>query len=75
MPTKYDFAYYKIGINILYYRKLQGLTQEGLAELSNYSRNHIQQVETGKTAPSVALLIDVADALRIPVYKLFEFDR
>lgn len=75
MPNRYEEAYNKIGINILYYRKSKGLTQEELAELSNYSRNHIQQIETGKTAPSVALLLDVAAALEIPVYKLFQFDR
>lgn len=75
MYDRHQNDYDRIGLNILYYRKLNGLTQEGLAELSNYSRNHIQQIETGRAVPSVALLLDVAEALRIPVYKLFEFDR
>ena len=39
-----DFV--NIGLNILYYRKKKGLTQAQLAELTFYSRNHIQQIET-----------------------------
>jgi len=39
----------------------------------NVSRNHIQRVETGNGGASVDLLIDIAKALNIPLYKLFEF--
>lgn len=68
--------YYKdcvqIGLNILYYRKEQGITQAQLAEMTAYSQNHIQRLETAHSVPSVALLLDIASALRIPVSKLFE---
>ena len=64
----------KIGLNILYYRKESKITQEQLAEMcGNVSRNHIQRVETGNGGASVDLLIDIAKALNIPLYKLFEF--
>lgn len=66
----------KIGLNILYYRKEQGLTQEQLAELvgtDGVSRNHIQRVETAAASCSLDLLIDIAQALNIPLSKLFEF--
>lgn len=64
----------KIGLNILYYRKESKITQEQLAEMcGNVSRNHIQRVETGNGGTSVDLLIDIAKALNVPLYKLFEF--
>ena len=65
-----DFV--NIGLNILYYRKKKGLTQAQLAELTFYSRNHIQQIETAEETPSVDALIDIAKVLEIPVEKLFE---
>lgn len=62
----------KIGLNILYYRKMKGYTQQQLAEKISYSKNHIQQIETAKAVPSVIALLDIAKALDIPASKLFE---
>ncbi len=62
-----------IGLNILHYRKEQGLTQMQLAEKSNLSRNHIQRIETAASSCSLDTLMDIAEALRIPLKKLFEF--
>ena len=64
--------YEQIGLNILYYRKKRGLTQLQLAEKANYSRNHIQQIETAAAVPSVAALLDIAKALEISPAQLFE---
>ena len=54
------------------YRKEQGLTQQELAEMMGYSRNHLQRVETANTAPTVALLYDISEALHVPIEKLLE---
>ncbi len=67
-----EFA--KIGLNIMFYRKRMGITQDRLAELTSFSRNHIQQIETAKATPSVAALLSIAEALNIPPAKLFNFD-
>ena len=72
MDDKHSKDFVQIGLNILYYRKRQGITQQELAEKTSFSRNHIQQIETAKATPSVAALIDIAKALDIPVGKLFE---
>ena len=64
--------YEQIGLNMLYYRKKLGLTQLQLAEKANYSRNHIQQVETATAVPSVAALLDISKALNISPALLFE---
>ncbi|SHM11009.1 helix-turn-helix domain-containing protein [Ruminococcus flavefaciens] len=39
-----EFKYIQLGLNIAYYRKLQGLTQEELAEISGISRSHISAI-------------------------------
>lgn len=72
MENSHNKALAAIGLKIMLYRKQQGLTQLQLAEMTSYSRNHIQQVETARTVPSVIALLDIARALRVPVAKLFE---
>ena len=62
-----------IGLNILYYRKEQGMTQMQLAEKCNISRNYIQRIETAASSCSVDTLIEIANALKIPLKNLFDF--
>lgn len=69
---KHYKAYIQIGLNILHYRKEQGLTQEALAEMTGYSRNQIQRVETAYSKPTVGILLDISEALGVPVEKFFE---
>lgn len=72
MDDKHYKKYIQIGLNILHYRKEQGLTQLQLAEMTGYSRNQIQRVETAAAAPSIAILYDIAEALNVPIEKLLE---
>ena len=46
--------YIQIGLNIMRYRKEQGLTQDQLSEMAGYSRNHLQRVETAVCKPTSA---------------------
>ncbi len=72
MDDEHKAALTRIGLNILYYRKERGYTQQQLADMISYSKNHIQQIETAKATPSVIALLDIAKALDIPASKLFE---
>ena len=72
MDDKHYKKYIQIGLNILHYRKEQGLTQLQLAEMTGYSRNQIQRVETAAAAPSFAILYDISEALDVPIEKLLE---
>lgn len=72
MDSKHYKTYVKIGLNIMYYRKERGITQMQLAEMTSYSRNHIQQIETACAVPSVDALLDIAEALDISPTMLFE---
>lgn len=73
MKNKNFDVWLGIGLNILHYRKEQGLTQMQLAEMCNISRNHMQRIETAAASCTVDTLIDIAEALKIPLVKLFEF--
>lgn len=73
MKNKHFDTWLGIGLNILYYRKEQGLTQMQLAEKCNISRNHMQRIETAAASCTLDTLMDIAEALDIPLKKLFEF--
>ena len=76
MDMRHYKIWIKIGLNILYYRKEQGLTQQQLADAcgeEGMSRAFLQRIETGVSSCSVDTLMDIAQALNVPLYKLFEF--
>ena len=64
--------YVQIGLNIMRYRKEAGYTQLQLAEMTGYSHQHIQRVETASSKPTVGLLLDVSQALHVPIERLLE---
>lgn len=70
-----EFKYIQLGLNIAYYRKLQGYTQEELAELSGISRSHLSAIEAPNIIhnTSIEVLFNIANTLKIETYKLFEF--
>ena len=72
MNERHHEDFLRIGLNILYYRKQKGITQQKLAEMTSYSKNHIQKIETAMASPSVETLLDIAEALEISPEKLFE---
>ena len=72
MNDKHHQAFVRIGLNILYYRKQRGFTQQKLAEVTSYRKNPIKKIETAVAAPSVEALLDIAEALEVPVSKLLE---
>jgi transcriptional regulator with XRE-family HTH domain len=44
-----------------------------LSEIIGIDSTHLSNIETGKSAPSLDVIFGIANALDIPVYKLFEF--
>lgn len=70
-----EFKYIQIGLNISYYRKLQGMTQEELAESAGISRSHISAIEAPNIVRNISLevLFAIAKALSIEPHKLLEF--
>jgi len=75
MDKRHEDTYRKLKFNITYTRKMQGLSQLQLAERIGISRTHMSNIEApnGGIGLSLDVLLDIADALGIPVAKLFEF--
>jgi transcriptional regulator with XRE-family HTH domain len=63
-----------LGKRISVLRQAAGLTQEKLAEKTDYSVEFISMVERGINAPSVEGCERIASALHIPLKDLFDFD-
>lgn len=71
LDASFNLLLKELGLNILHFRKLKGLTQMDLAELCDgLSRNHIQRIETGKSACSLKVLFQIALALDVPPSRL-----
>lgn len=70
-----EIKYIQLGLNIAYYRKLIGYTQEELAEEANLSRSYISTIEAPNEVKTISLevLFDIAKALKIEPSKLLEF--
>lgn len=75
VKREFEQEYKKIGLKIAYYRKLQGYTQERLAEKLGVATSYIGQIEAaGMYKPiSLTTLLRIAQALETPAYKFLEF--
>ena len=74
METQYREQYIRFGLKVQYYRKLQGLTQEAFADKIGKSWSFVAKIESPTRAFSVSMetLFKIAEALEVPVSKLFE---
>lgn len=74
MP-KHEREYKMIGLNVAYYRKLNGISQLQLAEKIGVSRTHVSNIEAPNmpTAVSLETLLEIANALKIPAKSLLDF--
>jgi transcriptional regulator with XRE-family HTH domain len=62
----------KVGEQIVYYRKLKGLTQTELAKIVNKDRQYIYKIEKGVVTSNIATFAIIATALEISLSQLFE---
>lgn len=71
----YEKEFKQIGLKIAYYRKLQGLTQEKLAEKLDVATPYIGQIEAPNIYKPISLttLFRIAEALDTPAYKFLDF--
>lgn len=65
--------YRLLGLNIAYYRKRNGYTQEQLAEALNLDRTTVSKIELATSGVSLDVIFDMCDLFDIPVSKLFDF--
>ena len=74
--SQYKMNLIKIGLKIAYYRKLQGMTQEELAEACELSSGYISQLEAPNCffCPSLKTLFRIAEVLSTTVSKLTDIE-
>ena len=74
MQTKYEQDFIKFGLKVQYYRKLRGMTQEAFADKVGISWSYLAKIESPTRAFGVSMdkLFAIAEALEVPVSKLFE---
>ena len=67
MGIRRDIFFRQIGAKIAYYRTLQGLEQNQLAEKVHISQSTLSRIERGKYGDniSISLLLDIAEGLEI----------
>ena len=74
METQYREQYIRFGLKVQYYRKLKGLTQEAFADKIGKSWSFVAKIESPTRVFGVSMetLFKIAEALEVPVSKLFE---
>lgn len=73
MKAEHKQKYKLLGLNIAYYRKLKGYTQETFAEKLNVDRTTVSKVELATCGVSLDLLFDISELLNVPINQLFDF--
>ena len=68
-------TYASLGLNIAFYRKRAGLTQEQLADRAGISRAYLSIIEAPNTIRpcSLEILFSIADALNVPPWDLMRY--
>ena len=74
---KYSDEFRQLSLNISYYRKKKGLSQQELAEILGISHNHLGQIEAPNIARafSIKILFDLANVLDVKLSALFDFEK
>ena len=67
--------YIELGLNIAFYRKRAGMTQDMLAEKADLSRSHLSAIEAPNIIRpfSLEILFNIARVLGVEPYRLLQF--
>ena len=63
----------KIGDRIIKLRTQKGLSQSDLARACNKDRQAIEKIENGRVNPTLYTLLEISEALQIPLSELLNF--
>ena len=62
-----EFSKKDFGLNLMYWRKKAGMTQDQLADVTKIDKNSIARYETGGTCPGFDKVCMLADALGVSI--------
>lgn len=72
MKIEFDNLQDLLTFNIKYYRYLNNLSQERLAELCSLSSRYLTDIERGLHCPTINKIEIIASALKLEPYELFQ---
>ncbi|MEX0998647.1 MAG: helix-turn-helix transcriptional regulator [Thermodesulfobacteriota bacterium] len=72
-PRKEKERLRAFGLRVQQLRKMNHLSQEGLAHKVGYSRAHMGFIEQGKVSVPLVKIFKIADALNVDTQDLFRF--
>ncbi len=72
MKDKFYEKYRNLGISITYFRRMQGLTQQTVADRMDISYETMSRIENANTGMSMDTLYELSEALKIPLSELFK---
>ncbi len=72
---KTDTRLIALGIEIQRLREAQNLSQDRLAKMINTDQAYISRIEHAQVNPGVTTILQIADALDVPVSDLMRFER
>ena len=71
MNDKNYEKYRNLGLSVAYFRKLNGLTQQNVADKMNVSYETISRIENANTGISLDMLFELSNAIKTPLSELF----
>ena len=76
MELKHELLYKHIGAKIVYFRKLNGISQQDFAKKINLSESALSKIENGRYNENISLelLQNIADALGVKLTTLISLD-
>ena len=63
----------KVGQRIVELRSQKGWSQSDLARACNKDRQALEKLENGKVNPTIYSLLEIAQALEVPLKRLIDF--
>lgn len=70
---RYQRQLVKLGMHIRQIRERKGMSQEQLAADAEIPYSSVNEIESGKTNPTIASLMALAEALQISINELVDF--
>lgn len=72
MKDEHYLQYRKLGLSVAYFRKLNGLTQQMVADQMDVSYETISRIENANTGMTLDTLFDLCKAIQTSPGELFE---
>ena len=73
--TAHDDFYRQLGRRVAALRRLVGLSQERLGERAHVSASYVAHIEIGSRKPTIDVLLRIAAAVDVPLWRLLTDDR